>query len=229
MGIRKSQAGLLAWWPLLLAPSAIVLVLLTRDTPMGAAIRTHDTGPLPPLLPLLAGIVALAGAVWRRSPLLWLLGALGLLFFLREVSLPGTDDHLPGIKKGVYLVLVLLGVWGYVWRERLRPWVFSAGVLPMLVTMCVMYGLSQAIARGGLKFVSELSDAAGQTLRTPMEESCETAGHLMLLGLVVWVCLLRRPSGDRPAAPVEEEGGSASAAEGGVDGVGLSRARAGTR
>lgn len=220
MGIRKSQAGLLSWWPLFMAPAVIVLVLLTRDTPIGVAIRTHDTGPLPPLLPLLAGIVALAGAVWRRSPLLWLLGALGLLFFLREVSVPGTDDHLPGIKKGVYLGLVLLGVWAYVWRERLRPWVFSAGVLPMLATMCVMYGLSQAIARGGLKFVSELSDAAGQTLRTPMEESCETAGHLMLLGLVVWVCLLRRPSGDGSAAPVEEEGDTAASDGGGVDGVG---------
>lgn len=220
MGIRKSQAGLLAWWPLFMAPAVIVLVLLTRDTPIGAAIRTHDTGPLPPLLPLLAGVVALAGAVWRRSPLLWLLGALGLLFFLREVSVPGTDDHLPGIKKGVYLGLVLLGVWGYVWRERLRPWVCSAGVLPMLVTMCVMYGLSQAIARGGLKFVSELSDAAGQTLRTPMEESCETAGHLMLLGLVVWVCLLHRPTGDRSAAPMEEHGDKAASAAGGVDGVG---------
>lgn len=218
MGISKSQAGILAWWPLFMAPAVIVLVLLTRDTPMGAAIRTHDTGPLPPLLPLLAGVVALAGAVWRRSPLLWLLGALGLLFFLREVSVPGTDDHLPGIKKGVYLGLVLLGVWGYVWRERLRPWVHSAGVLPMLATMCVMYGLSQAIARGGLKFVSELSDAAGQTLRTPMEESCETAGHLMLLGLVVWVCLLRRPSGDRSATLIGEE--CVASAGGGVDGVG---------
>ncbi len=230
MGIQTNKAGLLAWWPLLLAPAVVVLVLLTRDTPAGAVIRTHDAGPLPPLLPLLAGGVALVGAVWRRSPLLWLCAALGLLFFLREASLPGTDKHLPGIKKGVYVGLGLLVVWAVVWRERLGPWVRRPGVFPLAVSMWVMYGLSQAIARGALKFVSDLTDASGQKLRTPMEECCETAGHLLLLGLVVWVwvCVSRRAGAAPSAEPAGEGTGAQQKSSGDAGLPGASPARAGT-
>lgn len=199
MGIRKPQAGLLAWWPLLLGPAAILLVLLTRDTPLGTALRTHDTGPIPPVIPLAAAVLAFAGAVWRRNPVLWLLGALGLLFFLREASVPGTDDHLPGMKKGVYLGLLLLAVWAYAWRDRLRPWVRSGRLWPGLVAVGATYALSQLIARGGLKVFSELTDASGQSLRTPLEECCETTGHLLLLGVVVAACFTKRPAG--AAAP----------------------------
>lgn len=186
----------LAWWPLLLGPAAIALVLLTRDTALGDTIRAHDSGPIPPTLTLVAGLLALVVAAVRRNPLLWLLGALGLLFFLREASVPGSDDHLPGAKKGVYVGLVVIGVWAYRWRERVRPWIRAAGLLPALATMCGMYVLSQVIARGGLKFLSDVLDASGQKLRTPMEESCETVGHLLLLGAVVVACFTRRPMED---------------------------------
>lgn len=194
----------LAWWPVLLAPAVIALVLLTRDSSLGSAIRAHDSGPIPPTLTLTAGVLALVGAVWRRNPLLWLLAALGLLFFLREASMPGSDDHLPGIKKGVYVGLVALVGWTWVWRDRIRPWIRSAGVLPASVVMWGMYILSQTIARGGLKFVSDVLDASGQKMRTPMEESCETVGHLLLLGVVLASCLCRRPS-DGATASVDTE------------------------
>ncbi|XAM01238.1 hypothetical protein OT109_07575 [Phycisphaeraceae bacterium D3-23] len=203
-----ASSRVLGWWPILLAPTAIVLVYLTRDTALGTAVRAHDGGPIPPTIPLVAAGVAFVGVAFRRNPLLWLLGALGVLFFLREASVPGTDDHLPGIKKGVYVGLVLLVVWSFAWRARLRLWVRRGRLLPGLTAMWGTYVLSQVIARGGLKFVSDVSAASGQKMRTPMEESCETLGHLLLLGVVVAACLTRRPG--TVAAGAEEpcdEGG----------------------
>lgn len=197
----------LPWWPALLAPSAIVVVLLTRDTAVGEAIRAHDAGPLPVAIPLAAGAVGLVGWAVRRRPLLLLLGLLGVLFFLREASVPGTDDHLPGMKKGVYAGLLVLGVWAYVWRDRLGHWVARGRLLPGLVAMWGTYALSQTIARGGLKLVSDLTDASGQKLRTPMEESCETVGHLLLLGLVLASLLMRQPGTAAAGSRVPAESG----------------------
>ncbi|MEM9413895.1 MAG: hypothetical protein AAGA29_00270 [Planctomycetota bacterium] len=204
---QSASKNVLAWWPVLLGPAAIMLVLLTRDSAVGEAIRAHDGGPIPPTLTLSAGLIALIGAAVRRNELLWLLGALGLLFFLREASVPGSDDHLPGAKKGVYVGLVVIGVWAYRWRERVRPWIRAAGLFPALATMCVMYVLSQTIARGGLKFLSDVLDASGQKMRTPMEESCETVGHLLLLGAVLVGCLTRRPEADGDASDAGDSDG----------------------
>jgi len=177
------------WWPMLLAPLDMAVVYLIRDTPFGLSLRFLDASVVPMVIAGLAMVAAAAVAWWRRNPLMWLMAALGFFFFLREAHVPGGDatSHLPFIKKGVYAGAVLVGVWAYFWRERLRGPLSDGVVLGWLVATGWTYIASQMIARGAFKFISDVYASNGERLRTPMEETCETLAHTMLLALAVIV------------------------------------------
>lgn len=195
------------WWPMLLAPLAVWMVYLTRDFAMGRTLRALDSSLIPVTTIGLAAAACLLSAWRRRGALMWLVMAMAILFFLREAHPPGDPTgHLPGAKKGVYVGIAAVGVWAFFWRRRVREELADPVILIWLIAIGWTYAASQLLlARGALKIITEIHNQQGQRLRTPMEETCETLAHAMLLTLAL-IALFRRPRGvgSKPSIPEPE-------------------------
>ena len=130
------------------------------------------------LLPMIL-LVLMAKSFISRDPLMIYLAVLALVFFVREL-----DDTLLTFfgssytvksKKLVDLLLVVMGLWGLGWHEKLfgslnRFMMVKISIFGVLWT----YFFSQAIARRAFRSVLPNE----QLLHVPLEETVETAAHL---------------------------------------------------
>ena len=169
-------ANLLPWWPFLLGPASMIVVIICYKTNWVEfyAKNTHETLAL--VIVPLAALYFTTAAIQRRRPLIIIPAALATAFFFREW-------HFTGTGKGIYYALAAIGVWAGIWHKKiaidleyktLKVWMFAA---------FWTYFLSQFTARRAMRGMP-LEDP----LHVPWEEVLETTAHLMLLtcAFVAW-------------------------------------------
>lgn len=113
-----------------------------------------------------------------RQEFLALATGLNVAFFCREW-------HFPGTSKGVYVALVILGIWAFKRRQRLQPaWSLPVVRIWTIVTLFT-YGFSQAIAR---RLFRELGVPCEAQLHVPWEETVEVLAHTLMVitSLIFW-------------------------------------------
>lgn len=169
------------WWPVLLGPVAMVSVYLAKGFNLEDfyAKRLHEILALI-ILPL--AIVSYgAGAAYGRRPFHLILTILTIALFCREWHFAGT-----GI--GIYISLVGVGVWTYLWREKIKPALQYGPFRIWLISTCATYFLSVLISR---RLFKHLFLPMEGKLHVPLEEVTETAAHLMMLvtSLISWFIL----------------------------------------
>ena len=103
----KSRLAIWCWWPMLLGVVAMLAVWLAYCTehPEFYAKAIHEKIAL--ILTPLAAISFISCAIVYRRPFPMIMSALTTAFFLREW-------HFAGTSKGVYIALVVIGIWGYI-------------------------------------------------------------------------------------------------------------------
>jgi len=166
----SSPRGRINWWLLLIFPASMEVAVL-------ASILNPETfpylkAPLEAPAPYLVGLVALMYAVRSlvtRNPLYILLTALAIAFTLREI-------HFDWTSKGIYVMLVFIGIWAGLWRGRLRVPLTDWRHTSWLIATFVAYFLSQVIARRAFKFIP-----GEQAIHIPLEEWAETTAHHLFL------------------------------------------------
>ncbi len=116
----------------------------------------------------------LNNAVTRWDPLQLMLACVSAAFLCREI-------HFAGTSIGVYVVLVFLGVWAILWRDRLVVPLERGQVKSWLAIAATMYLLSQLIARRVFaeRHLGLLPNE--DSLHVELEEFCETVAHLCLI------------------------------------------------
>ena len=140
------------------------------------AKRLHETLALV-ILPL-ALVSYGAGAAYGRRSIHLILTILTIALFCREWHFKGT-----GI--GIYVSLVAVGVWTYLWREKIKPALLHKQFRIWLISTCTTYFLSVLISR---RLFKHLFLPLEKQLHVPLEEVTETAAHLMMLitSLIAW-------------------------------------------
>ena len=133
------------------------------------------------VLPMIL-LVLMAKSFISRDPLMIYLALLALVFLVRELddisfTFFGSSYTFKS-KKLVDLLLVLMGLWGLGWHEKLfgslnRFIVVKISIFGVLWT----YFFSQAIARRAFRSVLPNE----RLLHVPLEETVETAAHLFFL------------------------------------------------
>jgi len=169
------------WWPVLLGPATMIGVYLAKGFNLEGfyAKRLHETFAVI-ILPL-AIISYGAGAAYGRRPFHLILTVLTIALFCREWHFAGT-----GI--GIYISLVGIGVWTYLWREKIKPALQYRSFRIWLISTCATYLLSVLISR---RLFKHLFLPMEGKLHVPLEEVTETAAHLMMLvtSLIAWSIL----------------------------------------
>ena len=128
---ETGKANLLAGvdWRLLLIPLMAMLLIALGVEWQWEILKTKRPAEVTALV-VMGAAVAVSGfrALVEDNPLMPLLFAFCLAFFLREI-------HFAGTSKGVYIAAALIAVWAWRWRERLREplgigrfkaWLFAA-------------------------------------------------------------------------------------------------------
>ena len=101
-------------------------------------------------------------------------GPLYILLVFLTASLLFREIHLDYTGKAIYVCLAVALIWGYRWRERLKPQLEKGPTFPWLTATLFTYFISQAIARRFFRIIP-----GEELLHVPLEEAAETAGHLM--------------------------------------------------
>ncbi len=161
----------IAWWPLLLGPLAMVGVYIA-----GLAGRLeyvskpiHERmAPWLLLIPLVG--FALRAAVARKEFYLFM-AVFSAVLFCREWHFTGTGP-------GVYVGLGLLAFWAVRRKDHLWVWVAGSPLRIWLGSVLATYALSQLIAR---RFFRHLGLPYEDEFHIALEETVETAGHLMMI------------------------------------------------
>ena len=132
-------------------------------------------------------LVLMAKSFISRDPLMIYLALLALVFLVRELddisfTFFGSSYTFKS-KKLVDLLLVLMGLWGLGWHEKLfgslnRFIVVKISLFGVLWT----YFFSQAIARRAFRSVLPNE----RLLHVPLEETVETAAHLFFLVFAIY-------------------------------------------
>jgi hypothetical protein len=166
------------WWPVLLGPIAMISVYLAKGLEFEGFYnkRIHETLALI-ILPL--AIVSYGtGAAYGRRPIHLILTVLTIALFCREW-------HFTGTSTGIYISLVAIGIWTYLWREKIKPALQYRQFRIWLISTCATYFLSVLISR---RLFKHLFLPMEKQLHVPLEEVTETAAHLMLLitSLIAW-------------------------------------------
>ncbi len=182
------------WWLLLIFPASMEVAILV-------SILNPETFPylkatLEAPAPYLAGLVALvyaARSLVTRNHLYILLTALAVAFTLREMR---DDAYFKWTKQGIYVMLVCIGVWAGLWRNRLRVPLMDWRHTSWLIATFAAYFLSQVIARRAFKFIP-----GEDAIHVPLEEWAETTAHHLFV-ITSLVGSWRRVS-NSPAEPSE--------------------------
>ena len=172
IGIARSDSWprRINWWLLLLSPLGIAAAVVYSRFDPDTFHRFQRLLEIP--APFLVGLVFVVYAVRAyvtRNPLYILLTALTFSLTMREI-------HFTGTHKGIYVALVVVGIWTFAWRNRiaepLKDWRHTSWLIAALGA----YLLSQVIARRAFRGVP-----GEQEIHRSLEECAETIAHLMLI------------------------------------------------
>jgi branched-subunit amino acid ABC-type transport system permease component len=155
---------------LLGAPLAVAIaVVYSRLDPKGFhGFQASLEKPAPFLIGFVALIYVIRSIV-TRNPLYVLLAVLCFSLTMREIHFTGTGN-------GIYVALVVVGIWAFVWRNRLAGPLSDWRHTSWLIATAVMYILSQVIARRAFRPIP-----GEHEIHRSLEECIETAGHLLFI------------------------------------------------
>ncbi len=166
----SSPRGQINWWLLLIFPASMEIAILVSI--LNPETFPYLKAPLEAPAPYLAGLVALvyaARSLVTRNPLYIVLTALAAAFTLREI-------HFGWTHKGIYVMLVCIGIWAGLWRGRLRGPLRDWRHTSWLIATFAAYFLSQVIARRAFRFIP-----GEDAIHIPLEEWAETTAHHLFL------------------------------------------------
>lgn len=126
--------------------------------------------------PAILGVAVLVMLVrWlgERQPLTLILLGLDATFLCREL-------HFEGTGAGVYVALLLVGIWTLFWWRNIRDDLLGSSTTPYLLFAFMTYVLSQAVARRAFRDILPL-EADSDVFRTGLEEVLENVAHLAML------------------------------------------------
>jgi hypothetical protein len=128
----------------------------------------HETAAL--VLIGLTTLSFLTRTLLEKTKLSIILLALSFSFFCREL-------HFTGTHKGIYVALILIGIWAFAWRKYISENFLKENMKSFLTATFWLYLFSQIIARRAFKHI--LPDE--KLLHIPFEEVTENFAHLMFL------------------------------------------------
>ena len=168
---RPTPLKWLHWWPVLLGPASMLLPYVAYWCDWGWFLskRMHENMAL--VLLGAATAAYLAGALRGRNPAHAILTGLAIAFLCREI-------HFAGTNKGVYVAVAALGVWAWLWRERLVSATAVGRFRPWLCATACAYITAQLVARRvfrGMYLEHELQNPGW------LEETVESMAHILLL------------------------------------------------
>jgi len=181
------------WLPLLIGPVGLLICVgLSRFDAFFQQLQNRLEAPAPFLVGLVAAIY-LARFVFHRNALFLLLGVLATGMALREIhDLSGMHF----MKKGIYVILGIVVVWGAIWR---RPVVAAIRSDPRhtcwLAATFVAYLLAVLVMRRAFRFVP-----GEHHIHRSLEECAETVAHLMFL---VTSLVASRPKPGKSLVPAD--------------------------
>jgi hypothetical protein len=170
--LKKYRPG----WPFLLGPAAMVLVYAAYFLGVERTAFRHMNEMLALVLLSIPLTSFLAAAIRYKSHFHFFMAALSGAFFCREWHFYGTGN-------GIYVALVVLGVWGYTQKDTFFKTIGNGPYKMWLFATFGTYLLSQLIARRVFRFLPY-----EDPLHIGLEETVETTAHLMLIvaGLAGW-------------------------------------------
>jgi hypothetical protein len=171
------------WWPLLLGPIAMVLVYIANGTDTEGLFSSRTNEGMALILVGTSVVLFALQAIIFRSEFHLFMAVLCAAFFCREW-------HFYGTSRGIYIALVLLGIWAVIRRVDFARIVGNGHLKIWIVTMMATYLLSQLIARRVFKHIPILPNEAH--LHIPLEETMETLAHLTMI-VVCIIALKARP------------------------------------
>jgi len=164
------------WWPMLLGPAAMVLVCLTNGTTQQEIFSKGSNEAMALVLVGTALVFFALQAIIFRSEFHLFMAVLCAAFFCREW-------HFAGTSKGIYVALVLLGIWAVIRRVKFTGVIGKSHLRIWTVTMMATYLLSQLVARRVFKHIPILPNE--DNLHIPLEETLETLAHLTMIVVCV--------------------------------------------
>lgn len=160
---------ILEWWPLLLWPAGMMLVVLADGFAWTWLLSKQNLEVFGLALVGLAAGIFLGRARATGDPLRLFLGTFASILLCREI-------HFPGSGVGVYPALAACCLWAWRWRRRLAPlWVRQPVSTPVLCAV-ITYALSQLVARRLMHFLPREAE-----LHVVYEEFSEVIAHAILL------------------------------------------------
>jgi len=183
----------LRWWPFLIGPGAMAAVYVDQGVGDQVLFSRYSNEIAALALLAIPLVLFLCQAAVFRSEFHLFMGVLCGAFFCREWHFPGTDA-------GIYTSLALLGFWAFRRKERLEATVGNGSFRMWLWATFATYVLSQLIARRVFRYVALPWE---EQIHVPLEETVESAGHVMMIvaSLVAWKVRPRRT--DRPAVSAD--------------------------
>jgi hypothetical protein len=163
----------LQWWPVLLAPLSLVVLIFIAQRVDTTYAKVHSESVSPTILGIATAIFALRA--WRtRNPLYMVLTGLAFAFTCREI-------HFVGTTRGVRVALVILVIWCIHWRKRLRQATRNVSHVRWVAAAAAMYAMSVIVAKRVFseKHLGMIPNE--DALHIPLEEGLELLAHLLLL------------------------------------------------
>jgi hypothetical protein len=157
------------WWPMLLWPAGIILVLVADRFQWNWLISKYNLEMVGLGMVGLAAGIFLGRARATGDPLRLILGVFSFGMVCREI-------HFPGTGVGVYIVMGACCVWAWQWRQRLAPLWVRKPVSIWFLCAVMTYALSQLVARRFMRFLPYEKE-----LHVPYEEVSEVLAHIILL------------------------------------------------
>ena len=192
--VRRLQEHLMptrwwGWWPLLLGPLGVGFVYLAAALDWPAALHKPTLERLAIGLTIASAAILLLRSAVRRHSFHVLMAALAVVVVCREFHWDWTD-------KTVYAALVVLAVWGWIWRGRVFPFLDGhPRTRVWFIATVVAYVFSQVIARRVFRDILPNE----QALHVPLEEIAETVAHSCLLVVALLPPWRSVPSSDQSA------------------------------
>ena len=158
-------------WPFLMGPAAMTLVYVAHLTGADDMVSRKTNENLALILLSIPLVCFFTQFLFYRKQFFFFMAALTVAFFCREW-------HFAGTSKGIYIALALLGVWGFMQKDKLFETIGNGRYKIWLFATFATYLLSQLIARRVFRYVCLPME---DQLHILLEETVETSAHLMLM------------------------------------------------
>lgn len=185
----------LKWWPVLIAPAALVAWVLVAELFEQGAVKVFSEPISPPLLAVVTVIFAFRA--WRTgNPLCAVLAGLAFAFTCREI-------HFKGTGVGIKVALGVLAFWTVAWRKRLLRAARDVAQVRWVAASAFTYALSMVVAKRVFKpkYLGMIPNEG--VIHVTLEEGLELVAHLLLLLAAVmgsWKASTPAPAPDETIA-----------------------------